>query len=105
MKDKGDMADISGGVARLLRRLGMGDVRVLMDLQENWDEIAGRPWAEASRPMGITGGELAVEAFDPGVVSMLRYATGSLVKAVEERIGSGHVDRVRVIAPPAGGPR
>ncbi len=99
------MADISGGVARMLRRLGMGDVRVLMDLQENWDEIAGRPWAGASRPMGIKGGELAVEAFDPGMVSMLRYATGGLVRAVEERIGEGQVDRVKVIPPPAGGPR
>lgn len=104
MKDRNEIPNISGGVARMLRRLGMGEVRVLLELQEDWDDIAGRPWAGASRPMGITGGELVVEALDSGSVSLLRYATEALVAAVGERVGSGHVDRIRVVPPPVGGP-
>ncbi len=103
--DRPDMHDISSGVARMLRKLGMGDVQVLLELKEDWDTIAGRPWAGASRPIGITAGELVVEALEPGAVSMLRYATGALVKAVDDRFGKGQVDRVKVIAPPPGGPR
>ncbi len=105
MKDKGDMADLSGGIGRMLRNLGMGDIRMLLDLQAEWDEIAGRPWAGASRPMGVADGELLVEALDPGTISLLRYATGALVKAVEDRFGPGPVDRIKVVPPPPGGPR
>jgi hypothetical protein len=105
MKDRGDMADLTGGIGRMLRNLGMGDIRMLLDLQAEWDEIAGRPWAGVSRPMGVSDGELLVEASDPGTVSLLRYATGALVKAVEDRFGVGPVDRVRVVSPPPGGPR
>lgn len=99
------MPDISTGVARMLRRLGMGDVRVLLELQQDWDDIARHPWAGASRPIGISRGELVVEAFEPGSVTFLRYACSGLVEAVQERVGTGHVDRVKVVPPPTGGPR
>lgn len=105
MTGRNEMPDISTGVARMLRRLGMGDVRILLDLQQDWDDIAGRPWAGTSRPIGISRGELVVEALDPGTVTLLRYACSALVEAVEDRVGKGHVDRVKVVPPPAGGPR
>lgn len=105
MKDRPEMTAISSGVARMLRRLGMGDVETLIQLKDDWDAVSGRPWAGVSRPMGIRDGELVVEALDPGQVTLLRYAAGSLVKAIEERFGAGTIDRVRVVAPPPGGPR
>ena len=105
MTDRDDMSDIKGGVAKMLRRLGMGDVQVLMELQEDWDEIAGRPWAGRSRPMGIQRGELLVESTDPGMVSMLRYAEAALREALAERFGQNLVTAVKVVPPPPGGPR
>jgi predicted nucleic acid-binding Zn ribbon protein len=83
----------------------MGDLDVLLELQEEWDSLAGRPWAGASRVVGIERGTVVVQAFESGSVSFLRYGEAALLQAIEERFGPGVATSVRVIPPPRGGNR
>lgn len=100
-----DLEGLGDGLRRLVGRLGIGDMDVLLDLREHWDEIAGPPWAGASRVVGIERGTVIVEANDAGSVAFLRYGEGSLLAALAERFGPATASSVRVIAPPAGGRR
>jgi hypothetical protein len=80
----------------------MGDLDVLLELQEEWDGLAGRPWAGASRVVGIERRTVVVQAFEAGSVSFLRYGEAALLEAISERFGPGVATAVRVIPPPRG---
>lgn len=105
MSRKGDLEGMGAALRRVVGRLGMGDLDVLLELQEEWDALAGRPWAGASRVVGIERGTVVVQAFESGLVSLLRYGEAALLQAIAERFGPGVVMSVRVIPPPRRGNR
>lgn len=71
----------------------------MLRLRDNWDELAGPPWAGVSQPLGLQGGELLVEAAVPGLVATLRYAERALVATLAEALGTDAVKVVRVVPP------
>lgn len=81
--------------------MGLERVEVTLALQNEWDELAGSPWAGASRPMVVRDGELTVEADSASTVRYLRYAVGDLSRRLDERFGEGVVNSIVVKAPPA----
>jgi hypothetical protein len=83
----------------LLHKLGLPSPSVSRSLDEGWDEMAGRPWTGQTRPLFIRGGELVVESISPALVGLLRYATGDLMRRLDEQLGEGVVDTVRVVGP------
>jgi hypothetical protein len=83
----------------LLARLGLPAPSVSKSLEDRWDDIAGAPWAEQTRPRFIREGELVVEAISPALVGMLRYAVGDLMKRLDSHLGEGVVESVRVVGP------
>jgi hypothetical protein len=83
----------------LLHKLGLPSPSVSRSLDEGWDEMAGPPWTGQTRPLFIRGGELVVEAISPALVCLLRYATGDLMRRLDEQLGEGVVDTVRVVGP------
>lgn len=97
MKD--ELNRIDGDVRRVLGRLGLRDVDVMLRLRDEWDELAGAPWAGVSQPLGLQGGELVVEAAVPGLVGTLRYGEQALVGTLSAALDSDAVKVVKVVPP------
>jgi hypothetical protein len=83
----------------LLGRLGVPAPSTFNQLAQTWKELAGEPWASQSTPLYIRQKELVVEASASGFVSMLRYGVGDLMRRLDETLGAGLVESVRVVPP------
>ena len=97
--DRRDLTNVSGPLRDALRRLGLGNMDALFRLMNEWDTVAGAPWAGASSPVFLKDGELVVEAKALAAIRMLRYATGDLMESLDEFCGPGVVDSVRIVGP------
>lgn len=84
---------------RVLAGMDVAPAPVLISLQEEWGALAGKPWSDHARPIVVAGGELIVEAVQPGLVATLRYATGDLQRRLDARFGAGVIEAIRVRAP------
>jgi hypothetical protein len=83
----------------LLAELGLPAPSVSKSLTESWDEIAGPPWSGQTRALFIREKELVVEAVSPALVGMLRYAVGDLMRRLDDHLGEGVVETIRVVGP------
>ncbi|MGH8927372.1 MAG: DciA family protein [Acidimicrobiia bacterium] len=83
----------------LLAELGLPAPSVSKTLENSWDQLAGSPWAGQTRPLFIREGELVVEAVSPALAGILRYAIGDLLKRLDEGLGEGTVETIRVVGP------
>lgn len=99
MKPDGRPEALESVLERLLGSLGLPSPDLLERLRETWDTFAGPPWAGQSGPVFVRRGELVVQARAPHLVSILRYATGDLLRRLDAEFGQGRVDTVRVIGP------
>jgi predicted nucleic acid-binding Zn ribbon protein len=96
MRDPKPIGDL---VRVLMERYRLADPDTWTRIRAEWDTLGGHPWAGRSKPRSLKDGELVVEAVTPGVVSILRYGTESLVGRLAEELGPGVVTSVRVVAP------
>lgn len=95
-----DLTPLNRNVFSALSGLGISHIAVTIRLIKEWDELAGDPWEGQTRPLGIRDGELIVETATASLVSMFRYATGSLHERLEGVIGEGVISSITVQAPP-----
>jgi hypothetical protein len=86
----GDLVD--GVVSSLGQRTGLGQAALLW---ADWPDLAGRDWAKAT-PLRLEKGTLSVAVPDGITATRLRYATGELIKRIEDRMGPGVVSNVRL---------
>lgn len=86
-------------LTRLLSRLGLASPELLPRLRESWDQLAGPPWAGQSSPLLVRHGELIVESNSPQMVSILRYASGELLRRLDDELGPGRIETIRVSGP------
>ncbi len=100
MSGGGDLSSFGSSLDEVFRRLGLPDPVVMARLTEEWDEIAGPPWAGRSTPLFIQDQALIVEAASPSMVAFLRYGSTDLLEALSTRLGQGIIDRIEV-RPPA----
>lgn len=94
------MSELSGLgdlIDETLGRWGIAEVGAFLRIQERWNDMSGALWAEYARPVLLQRGTLTVEA-TPGAVSLLRYATGDLLRVLDAIVGTGVVQEVRVRA-------
>ena len=97
---EGDLTSFESTVADLFRRMGMPDPTALAELVNDWDRIAGEPWAGRSKPLTVEGSTLVVEASSPSQVAFLRYAVSDLVERLETLMGKGIIADIDVRPPP-----
>ena len=97
MKEPAPLGDL---VRDLLDRLGVADPTTWNTVQEEWERVAGEPWATQARPVSLRAGHLTVEAIAPPAVAVLRYGCASLVARLEAELGEGVVTEITV-RPPA----
>jgi hypothetical protein len=95
-----DLTPLNQSVFSALSGLGISHIKVTIRLINEWDELAGDPWAGQTRPLGIRDGELIIETATAALVSMFRYATGSLHQRLEDSIGEGVISSITVQSPP-----
>ena len=95
----GDLSSFESSLGEVFRRMGLPDPVLMSQLIEEWDELAGTPWAGRSRPVVIKGRTLVVEASSPSMVAFLRYGATQVVEALRARFGEGVVDQVEVTPP------
>jgi hypothetical protein len=95
-----ELESLESALRSMLGRLGLGDLELQRAIRTEWEGLAGDPWRKRSRPLVVRNGELVVEASDPALVGLLRYAVGELMRRLDLRFGSGAIASVRVQAPP-----
>ncbi len=96
-----DLHSMGALLRAALGSMGLDRIELSLTLMEEWDEIAGSPWAGASTPLVVKDGELIAEAGSGAAVRFLRYAVGDLSRRLDERFGEGVINNVVVRPPPA----
>lgn len=79
-----------------LEKLGLARPDTAARLTSEWSQITGEPWASETRPAGLKSGELVVEVANPATLSVLRYRTGELLASLDEDLGEGTVQVIRL---------
>lgn len=87
---------IADMLAPFLERMGLARPDQAARISSEWSDLAGEPWASQSRPAGLREGQLVVDVVDAATVSLLRYRTGELLKRLDEELGEGTVEVVRL---------
>jgi predicted nucleic acid-binding Zn ribbon protein len=87
---------IADMLAPFLERIGLAKPDTAARISSEWSDLAGEPWASQARPAGLREGQLVVDVVDAATVSLLRYRTGELLKRMDEELGEGTVEVVRL---------
>ncbi len=99
MTDRGDLTSLESSLREVFRKMGLPDPMVMTRIMEDWDSVAGDPWAGRSKPIIVRGDTLIVEASAPSLVAFLRYAVNDLKESLETVIGKGIIERIEVRPP------
>lgn len=99
------MIPFEEALGETLRKLGIAEPALMLDLQTEWAELAGEPWVSKSTPLFVKGGVLVVEATDPGAVAFLRYGVAELEQRLRDRFGGDTLSRVEIRPPQRRRPR
>ena len=101
MWDRGELRGLGDVLGPVMSRLGVDDLPTLLAIMEEWDTLAGGPWAEHTTPIVLRRGTLVVEASNPMAIRMLKFGEVDLVRALQERFGPESVSAVEVVRPSA----
>jgi hypothetical protein len=82
-----------------LKKMGLVEPALMLEIVEGWDELAGEPWVSKARPLYLRQGTLVIEAREKSAVGFLRYGVTDLERRLSQRFGSV-VQKVE-IRPPA----
>ena len=99
MSDGGDLSSFESSVSDLFRKIGLPNPEVMSQITDDWDGVAGDPWAGRSRHIIIKGTTLIVEASVPSLVAFLRYAVSDLKDRLETLVGKGIIEHIEVRPP------
>lgn len=101
MRDDDGLTSFEESLGEVFRRLGLPDPVLMSAILEEWEELAGSPWKGRSKPLGVEGRTLVVEASSPSMVAFLRYGEASLLESLRDRFGPRVIERIEV-RPPSG---
>jgi hypothetical protein len=99
MTNSGDLSSFESAVGDVFRKMGLPDPAVMKEIMDNWDGVAGDPWAGRSKPVIVQGDTLIVEASTPSLVAFLRYAKSDLLESLETLLGKGKIEHIEVRPP------
>jgi predicted nucleic acid-binding Zn ribbon protein len=100
----GDPSPFGTAIRALLAERGWEHRAAVGGVFGRWPQIVGRELAEHTRPVEYTAdGELIVAADSPAWATQLRLLAATLVRRLNEELGEGSVQKVKVRGP--AGPR
>lgn len=91
-----DLRPVGSGLERMLRDMGMPQVFDVVHLVDEWQEVAGEPFASLAEPVAYGAGELVLRVADGSAASLLKFQVGDLVERLAARYGAGNVTTVRL---------
>ena len=96
MRERHELEPIAKDLDALLESLGMPTSLDLAELVEDWDQVAGEPFAGVAEPVGLKDGELVLQVPVGAAASLLKYRVGPLLDRLRSHFGEGAIDRVRI---------
>lgn len=90
------MTPLEEAIEATLRKLGLGEPTVMMDLSRNWDEFAGEPWTGVTRPLYLLHETLVIEVLSPPAMGFLRYGLGEMERRLAEKYGKDTIAGVEL---------
>ena len=96
---KDELEPLSDTLNQVFAKLGFADPRIMATINSEWETLAPSPWPQRSKPVGVRGKTLVVEAASPSMVAFLRYATADLLEAISGRVGQGVIEAIDVRPP------
>lgn len=93
------MIPFEDALGETLRKLGLAEPALMLDLETEWSDLAGEPWNSRARPLFVRSGVLVVEASDPGAVAFLRYGVAELQRRLADRFGREVISGVEIRPP------
>ncbi len=90
------MIPLDAALGDALRKLGLAEPAVMLELNRDWDALAGEPWASQARPLYVKSGVLVVEAAVASGVAFLRYGVGELERRLAERFGRETISSIEI---------
>lgn len=87
---------VGASLDSITRALGAPDAASLKTLFDRWDDLAGPELGAHTRPLSLVQSVLSVAVDDPAWAAQLSYSEGTLLRRLEEVLGTGAVTRVRV---------
>lgn len=93
------MIPLEDALGESLRRMGLAEPALMLDLNREWASLVGEPWATQTVPLYLKGGVLVVETAERASVSMLRYGVADLRRKLAERFGESVVTDVEIRPP------
>jgi hypothetical protein len=82
-----------------LRKLGLAEPAVMLQITGEWGQVAGEPWASRAVPLYLRSGVLVVETLDRGGAAFLRYGVTDLERRLTARYGGDTIRSVEVRPP------
>lgn len=92
------MIPLEEALENALKKMGLVEPSLMLEIVETWEEMAGEPWISKARPLYLRQGTLVVEALEKSAVGFLRYGISDLERRLGERFGSV-VQKVEIRAP------
>jgi predicted nucleic acid-binding Zn ribbon protein len=86
-------------IDRLVVERGWQDTTAAARVLANWDQLVGAEVADHCRPASLQDGELVLVAESSAWATQLRLLDRTLRARLQERVGSGVVDRIVVRGP------
>jgi predicted nucleic acid-binding Zn ribbon protein len=99
--DARDPQPLSAAVERLVRDQGWQDQSAISVLIQEWADVVGQDLADHVVPVSFDEGELTLQAESTAWATQVRLLLPQLHRAVDDRVGSGVVRRIRVHGPQA----
>ena len=81
----------------LIADRGWGDRLQASAVVNRWEEIAGPELAKRCEAVRVAGGTLVVRAVDQTWATQLKYMTRQLATQVEQHLGTGPIQQVRIL--------
>jgi len=80
----------------VLAKVGVGGGPSILSVFEVWPRVAGEVWIEQAKPARLEQGVLVVEVADGLTASRLRFDIPGLQLRLNEALGGGVIDSVRL---------
>ena len=99
--DDRDPQLLGAAVDRLVRDQGWEEQSAVAVLMAEWAQIVGADLAEHVLPTAFDGAELTLQADSTAWATQVRLLLPDLHRAINARVGSGVVERIRILGPQA----
>jgi predicted nucleic acid-binding Zn ribbon protein len=94
-----DPEPLNAAIGGLIDARGWRQAAAVGSVFGRWAEIVGPELAEHTRPESVTDGELTVTADSTAWATQVRLLAAQLVRRLNDELGDGSVQRVRVRGP------